>query len=276
MKIALCFSGKIGNSHGKSGNHDSEFKVLKKGFDHYKRHLIDKNMVDVFIHCWDKELETETRSLYKPVSATFEDQVYFDVPEYVKGDPNRKNNHYSRWYSNMQVNRMREEYEKKNDIKYDFVMTSRFDLSWETDIDFGDFDSDIFYAGNWSAVYDRYGNDVFKGGRGPLYDIIRQHSESTSMFKYGLKGYPHTEEGFLDLWFIANSENSSRFFNLFENLDEYNRPDACPTDKSGRISNHQLVKFHLERLDLLKKVEFKFHMFDDFPEVRRKYFGCRK
>ena len=32
---------------------------------------------------------------------------------------------------------------------------------------------------------------------------------------------------------------------------------------------------HLEKLNLLDKLKFEFHMFDDFPEVRRKYFGCR-
>ena len=74
----------------------------------------------------------------------------------------------------------------------------------------------------------------------------------------------------------TNSKNSSDFFSLYDYLDEYNKPGNCDTDSSGRISNHRLVKYHLEKLNLLEKLKFEFHMFDDFPEVRRKYFGCRK
>jgi len=276
MRVALCLSGKIGNTLGKSGNHMSESKVLQKGFEHYKRHILDKNDIDVFIHCWDKELEEETKTLYEPKKSIFEDQVYFTIPEYVKGDSNRKNNHYSRWYSNREANRIREEYENENNFKYDFVMTTRFDLAWETDILFQDFEDGKFYAGNWSSVIDNDGNDLFKGGRGPLYDILKHRPDLASKLKRTKKGYPNTTEGLLDLWFITNSQISSRFFNLYDKLDEYNKPENCKTDASGRISNHQLAKHHLEQLHLLDHLEFKFHMFDDFPEVRRKYFGCRK
>ena len=59
-KVALCLSGKIGNIQGKSGFFESDPRVLTKGFEHYKRHIIDKNDVDVFIHCWDGELEEKT------------------------------------------------------------------------------------------------------------------------------------------------------------------------------------------------------------------------
>jgi hypothetical protein len=276
MKTALCISGKIGNILGKSGYHSSDPRVLIKGFEHYKRHVIDKNDVDVFIHCWDEELKEETLNLYQPVAHKFEPQVYFDIPDHVIGDSQRKNNHYSRWYSNMVVNNLREQYETENNFKYDFVMTTRFDLAFETDILFSDLDAESFYAGNWSAVYDGNGNDLFKGGRGPLYDILLKYPDAMRQLRYGLKGYPHTQEGFLDLWFIANSKVSSEFFNLFNKLNEYTSPNNCPNDSSGRISNHRLARYHLEQLGYIDKLKFKFHMFDDFPEVRRKYYGCRK
>jgi len=276
MKAALCISGKVGNVLGKSGYHNSDPRVLVKGYEHYKRHIIDKNDVDVFIHCWDQELEAKTVELYQPTNHIFEAQKYFDIPEHVIGDPQRKNNHYSRWYSNMAVNNLREQHEKKNGFKYDYVMTTRFDLAFETDVIFDELESDGFYAGNWSAVYDWNGNDVFKGGRGPLYDVMLQNPAILKNLKYGLKGYPHTEEGFLDLWFIANSDLSSEFFNLYNRLNEYTMPNNCPNDSSGRISNHRLARYHLETLGHIDKLRFKFHMFDDFPEVRRKYFGCRK
>jgi len=276
MRTALCISGKVGNVLGKSGFHNSDPRVLIKGHEHYKRHIIDKNNVDVFIHCWDEELKTQALDLYQPVGHTFEPQKYFEIPDYVIGEPQRKNNHYSRWYSNMAANNLREQYEKKNNFKYDYVMTTRFDLAFETDVIFEELESDGFYAGNWSAVYDWNGNDVFKGGRGPLYDVIHQNPSILKNLKYGLKGFPHTEEGFLDLWFIANSQVSSEFFDLYNRLNEYTSPNNCPNDSSGRISNHRLARYHLEKLGYINRLKFKFHMFDDFPEVRRKYYGCRK
>ena len=276
MRTALCLSGKVGNTIGKSGYHKSEFRVLEKGYQHYKRHLLDKNNIDVFVHCWDTELSSEIEKLYSPIASVYQDQIKFKIPDYVKGESLRKQNHYSRWYSNMAVNNLKKEYENKNNFKYDFVMTTRFDLAWETDVVFSECDPSKFYAGNWSAVYDVYGRDLFKGGRGPLYDIVKTKPDQLKKLKYGLKGFPHVDEGFLDLWFFTNSELSDKFFDLYKMLDLYCKPGNCPTDSSDSISNHRLSKYHLENLGALDKLEFKYHMFDDFPEVRRKYFGCRK
>ena len=44
-RIALCLSGKIGNIKGKSGYYKSNPEVLLKGYELYKRHIIDKNNV---------------------------------------------------------------------------------------------------------------------------------------------------------------------------------------------------------------------------------------
>mgnify|MGYP003385014898 FL=1 len=275
-KIALCLSGKVGNTKGKSGYYQSEYKVLKKGYDHYKKHIIDVNDIDVFVHCWDTELEDDINSLYKPKDIIVEKQVIFDIPNYVKGEYQRKQNHYSRGFSNMKVNNLCCDFSQKNNIKYDFVMTTRFDLAFETDIIFDDYDTNKFYAGRWTSV-NYNGQDLFKGGRGPLYDIInRQGKDCLKNFKFATKGYPNTHDGFLDLWFFANYKNSKKFNDMYYNLDEYTKPDKCPTDSSDSISNHQLVKYHLERLCLLDQVEFILDMYDDFPEVRRKYYGCRK
>ena len=42
-KIALCLSGKIGNTQGKSGYFKSDVRVLEKSYEHYKKHIIDVN-----------------------------------------------------------------------------------------------------------------------------------------------------------------------------------------------------------------------------------------
>jgi len=276
-KIALCLSGKIGNTQGKSGYFKSDVRVLEKSYEHYKKHIIDVNdQVDVFVHCWDEEFSEEIELLYNPKSSKYEKQIQFKIPNYVKGEQARKNNHYSRWYGNHMVNQLRSQYEKENNFKYDFVMTSRFDLSFEKNIIFSQYDSNFFYAGNWSALYNFQGQDLFKGGRGPLYDIVNKNPELVSKLKYGLKGYPHADDGFLDLWFFANSKNSDKFFELYNCLDEYTKPGHCPLDNARTISNHQLSRYHLEKIGLIDKLRFTLHMYDDFPLTRRKYFDCKK
>lgn len=274
-KIALCLSGKIGNVVGKSGYHNSDMRILQKSFEHYDRHILQKNNVDVFVHCWDEQFKEEVDKLYKPKLSKYEKQIYFDIPSYVKGKSVRKNNHYSRWYSNFQAINLKKQYEKENNMTYDFVMLTRFDLAFEKDVVFDLYNDQKFYAGNWSAVYDSYGRDIFKGGRGPLYSIDK-NTLSNMKLKYGLKGYPHTKDGFLDLWFFSNSENSNKFFSLYNHLNEYTKPGNCPLDAAGTISNHQLAKYHLREINLLNKLDFTLHMYDDFALTRRKYFDCRK
>ena len=273
-RIALCLSGKIGNIKGKSGYYKSNPEVLLKGYEHYKRHIIDKNNVDVFIHCWDTDLKQETLKLYNPVKSVFEKQIIFNVPKHVGNDAVRNNNHYSRWYSNKMVNEYRRQYEIENGFKYDFVMTTRFDLAFETDVIFDDLDNKYFYAGNWSAML-LNGVDIFKGGRGPLYEMKRKKARELANSKLVIS--EHQKNGlFLDLWFIANSDLSTEFFNLYDKLNEYTETIYKPIGENKQISSHHLIPHHLKKMCIIKDIKFKFHMYDDFPEVRRKYFGCKK
>ena len=47
MKIALCFSG--------------EPRAFEKGYEYYKRNLLDLHDVDVYIHSWKREDRKSTR-----------------------------------------------------------------------------------------------------------------------------------------------------------------------------------------------------------------------
>ena len=275
-KIALCLSGKIGNTKGKSGYFESDPRILNVGHEHYKKHIIDKNEVDLFIHCWDTNLKDNIIEKYNPKKYIIEKQIKFKIPSYVMGEKKRCQNHYSRWYSNKIVNKLRREYEIENNFKYEFVMTSRFDLAFETDIIFNNYNNKYFYAGKWSKVSNKLGKDLFKGGRGPLYSLMRINGRIINTLNLTNIGYPDTKDGLLDLWFFSNSDYSTEFFNLYDYLDEYNKPGNCPTDSNNTISNHQLSLYHLKKLDYIKNIKFELDMFDDFPEVRRKYFHCKK
>ena len=283
-KVALCLSGKIGNTKGKSGNHKSDVRILMKGYEHYKRHIIDKNDVDIFIHSWDVELKKDIEMLYKPKKIIVEKQIKFKIPNYVKGvgklnfiRHRRKQNHYSRWYSNKIVNKIRNEYEINNNFKYDFVMTTRFDLAFERDVIFENYSNKNFYAGRFSSLEDNKGNDLFQCGRGSIYEMLNR-GEKIDHLNHNTYGYPKDNKGLIDLWFFSNSDDSTLFNNLYDHLNEYNKPDNCPYGVGGTrktISSHQLSLYHLKKTNLIRKLKFDMYQFDDFPEVRKKYYGCR-
>ena len=69
------------------------------------------------------------------------------------------------------------------------------------------------------------------------------------------------------------------FCTMFKHLDEYTNPGkswdkgkSSLVDGAGSISNHRLAPAHLEKIGLLDKLDFKFHLHDDFPLVRRMVF----
>ncbi len=277
-KIAICFFGKVGNIKTKSGLGKSDMDVLLKSFEHYDRHILNKNNIDVFIHCWDIELKERILKLYKPKSFIIEKQRFFNIPWYVLGNHKRKQNHYSRWYSQKISNDLRSSYEKENNFKYDFVMSTRFDIAFEKDLIFSEMDSNLFYAPSWDIALNKKGKDIFKGGKNNFYEKIKNNPSLLNECKYSKKGYPFTNSGLADLWFIGNSKDSTAFSKLFDYLDNYNKPLNCPYG-GGKIlkmiSNHQLSLYHIKKIDLLKKLRFKFNRIYDFPLTRRKYFNCK-
>ena len=199
VRAALCLSGKIGSINGPAvKGHKSDPRILFKAYEHYKRHIIEKNDIDIFIHCWDINYVFDIKMLYKPIKSVIQKQLGFKIPYYVKGLRGRKQGHYSRWYSNMVVNQLRREYEKENNFKYDFVMTTRFDLAFETDVIFSEFDNKYFYAGKWSAVFDQNNEDLFLGGRGPLYDLVEKNDPKVESINLKTIGYPKDNKGLLD------------------------------------------------------------------------------
>ena len=165
----------------------------------------------------------------------------------------------------------------KNKFKYDFVMTTRFDIAFMKDLIFKDFDNQFFYAANWTAFVDKNGEDRFKGGKGDFYDLIKRKDHELQKLNKVNLGYPNDKNGLLDFWFFTNSEYANKFFDLYDHLDNYLKEGNCPpsNDKAKVISNHQLSLYHLQKLNLITKLKFAFELYDDFPLIRRKYFEER-
>ena len=65
-RIALCLSGIVGGIDGPDGKGD--MVDLHKIFNQYKKHILDLNDVDVFLHSWSTDVEDIVCDLYKPKS----------------------------------------------------------------------------------------------------------------------------------------------------------------------------------------------------------------
>jgi hypothetical protein len=243
MRHAICLHGLVGNIKGKSSEFDvGADKVLELSYYHWIEHIIENNNADVFIHSWNTELSDKINNMFNPKRAVYDKQIKFDIPDYVMGEENRKQAHYSRWYSTKKVAKLKEKYEKENNFKYDMVMVARFDIAWNKSISFDALNPNIMYYGGW----DRNGNTKIK-----------------------------------DFWFISKSKNIDNFSKLYNNLDEYNIPGNCTINKKLGISNHRLSKYHIDYLNLKTDTILLCQdnidaSKSDYPLIRYKYFGAKK
>ncbi len=269
MKVAICFNGLVGSTKGKSeqliGDFNTCFEISSKL---YKEHILEKNDVDIFVHSWSTDLEEEILEAYNPKKYIIEEQLKFDIPEYIEpvgSDYVRKHTHYSLWNSRKKVIQLKSEYEKENNFKYDCVMLARFDMAWQTDLIFEEHDPQYFWTQKWPKK-------ILNGHMLKDIDYWRLSDQNLD-FETQWWGYPHNDEGLLGMWFFSNSENIDKFVTIYDLLGEYSKPNVCPTDESGRISAHRQSLYHLEQIGLLDKLRFcEKNWHDDCPTVRRKYF----
>ena len=162
-KIAIVMHGQAGTSNKYGTGTELDVELSHK---HFKKHILDKNPnVDVFMHSWSTDKREKLINLYSPKIEYFEPQIIFDF-EYIVGDPNspggeinrwrdgkfkgldnlRFHGLFSRWYSAKMSNELRLIYQSQNNIIYDYVMLTRYDLAYVEDFDFSNFDTEKFYA----------------------------------------------------------------------------------------------------------------------------------
>ena len=147
MKIAILLSGQLRN--------------IKDGYNYIHTNLMSGYDCDVFFHAWyDKKDEDSKFSrwwdgklkkgdnenvigLYKPKDYLIENQIQFDKKNY---DASQFEGDYrifatlSMFYSIKKCNDIKNEYAKKNNIKYDVVVRVRFDFAIMTKIIYEEFD----------------------------------------------------------------------------------------------------------------------------------------
>ena len=230
MRLALCLYGLVGSLDGKSGYFESsKLESLRLGAEYWKRFFIDRYDTDVYIHSWEVDIKKDITKAYNPKKILFEKQRTFNVPDYILGTEKRKQNHYSRWYSQMMSYHLLKEAASDGAKKYNFVMSARFDIAWKRNIYLKDLNPNIIY-----------------------YPGKKKNNHKIS-----------------DLWFISSPKNMSKFCNLYTHLDNYCLPpkkiqkyknnklietwdkgQTCSTNKLLGISSHRLAIYHMRKLGI--------------------------
>jgi len=204
MKTAMCLYGLVGGKDGKDGKGgDIPFE---KCYEYYKKHIIDRNDVDIFIHSWSQHLENEIVDLYEPKIYKFEKQKMFeeelDMPARFSKVPldNRREYRFrslSRWYSVKQVLELKSAYEFNNDFKYDCVMITRFDTLFFVNLYFNKYELKHLYVSHWNSPQNSPYNPNKKA------DKINRSERANA---------------FLDMWFFSNSTIMDVFAKVYEGV----------------------------------------------------------
>jgi len=154
-RAALCLRGAIAK---KSKRYDHAGEIYTDTAEYVKytsvyksimKHIVIPNTdydVDIFIHCWNVDLEEELVSLYKPKKYVFEDNnKYADeissqcvLPKDFGG--------ISQALSIRKVLELQEQYSITNSIEYDIVVLFRPDVLIWSDMIFSKYDLQYFYT----------------------------------------------------------------------------------------------------------------------------------
>lgn len=268
MKVAFCLHGIVGGALGKGGLGPSD-KILRLGHNYAKTRIFDNNpSVDVFVHTWSVDMADEIRRLYQPVKMHAQKQLYFDHSRLLKShadrEPERVNNHYSKWYSTQQVLRLRQQYERETGTHYDCVMLSRFDIAWQQDVVFTDHDMRYLHLPHLCM----YKHKKTKNRIGHPMDYWKNKDAiNLNNYEHYHVGWPHRQGswGFWDNWFFSRPSVMDEFTKVFDEMNGY---IASNPKLQRRISNHLITELHLGKHKLLNKVRFFMHFLTDSPLIR--------
>lgn len=203
-KIALCLYGKYNNRLSPNSGYD--------GSQYIKGNIIHGREVDVFIHSWDFENQTDILNEYGSLvkSSLFEEQIDFGPlvdqlgidREFFSAPGGQKfrtiENSFSFYYSRGKAIELKRSYEEKMAFRYDVVVCSRFDL----------------------GQMDRYnGYQDFK-----VSEIV--FDENLDMKYIYCANWDQLNAGYTDMWFYSSSENIDVLASFFEMSHRYYQHDS--------------------------------------------------
>ena len=141
LKLALCLSGQA--------------RSIFEAHKYVKKNLLDVFDVDVFVHTWKPQGGITQLKIFEDVNFIYE-PIYnaydYPLPENTNSDmmvPNAShpaNFCTSMFYSIYKANDLRVRYQILKNIKYDFVIRSRFDLALNKVIDFNSLEKGKIYV----------------------------------------------------------------------------------------------------------------------------------
>jgi len=192
-KAALCIRGAIAkkskrcDTMGEIYTDPSGYVKYSSVYKSILKHIILANPeydVDIFLHCWNVDLEEELVSMYKPAKYLFEDNnKYSDeinsrclVPKDFGG--------ISQALSIQKVLELQEGHAATNGVRYDIIVLFRPDVLIWKDMIFSTYDLEYFYT------------DGHEGNNGDILFVMS--SEYATLFKdlylsltYGNKHVQH-------------------------------------------------------------------------------------
>ena len=250
VKIAYCL-------YGQPRNFTEGCKIIKK--------FVENHDVDFYYHTWtlpndsthyshseyrnipkedlkgDKDIITKINSLYNPKAYLFEVSKHFDIEknnEYINSIAYLNTSEYnkgirishtlSQLYSKQQVRNLLYNTIEKANIKYDFVITSRFDFLKEINlnIDLNNIDNQKIYVSNFLKPRYIFSDNILLLGvenyfkllniYDNLSNLINNKTLDTLMAEYNERLYLVTE----NLTFA----NYLYYFNDIKKLDYVNFP----------------------------------------------------
>jgi hypothetical protein len=155
MKIALCLSGQA--------------RSVKQGYEFVKKNILDGNDVTVFCHVWESP-EAADLEIYEPEVVMIEKSLETDLSKYTNVPPPQPNwkvkdparSTWNQLYAIKMCNNLKTVYEDENNIKFDWVIRSRYDFAINVKIPFTELDNSKLYIPNCRQVPNRdFGNDQF-------------------------------------------------------------------------------------------------------------------
>ena len=156
MKIALCLSGQP--------------RAFNQGYEFVHKNLLKDNDVTVFIHTWQSPEAHEAIMKYQAKTWQIDPALTNDLSKYTNVPPPQPNwkvkdparATWNQLYGVMMCNSLKSEFELLYDMKFDWVIRSRFDFALNTAIDFGSLDNSKLYIPNCRMTPARdFGNDQF-------------------------------------------------------------------------------------------------------------------
>jgi hypothetical protein len=190
MKVATCLHGL---ARGSSVKADGAFS------ENYSTLLEKIKDTDVFIHCWDTDIEEHLLDIFNPVGYFFEPQKtfkeemsIFDGADFSPHTAMAQGNLFktlSFLYSRKKAIELKSRREQSGNFVYDAVLVSRFDV------------------GHHKEGQNKTSHLNFD----PNFDMTKMYQAY----------WDQTNAGASDHWFYSNSKNIDMLSKMYENVFEY-------------------------------------------------------